>query len=91
MKVVFLFILSYIFSGSVFATTLVEIGAAPGIANTIQNTGSFQKGQMLDKVKEQIKEYEKAKHSQFKNLESANPQPASSNISNPDFSFCFNF
>lgn len=68
MKSLVSLIFCFAFPYSVLAMTLGEIGAATGIANTLQGTATIQPKKILDKTKEAVKEYEDVQKNQLKSM-----------------------
>lgn len=68
MKVVFFFLLSWVFSFSVFASTLGEMGAAAAIAGELQKTGQANLAPLVDQVKEKVKQYEQTQQERLADI-----------------------
>ena len=63
------------FPSSVFANTLGEVGAAAGIANTLQGTAQIQSKGILDKAKQTVQNYEEAQNNKLTNINAINSEP----------------
>ena len=66
MQVFFFFTFSLVFSQSVSAVTLGEVGAAAGVASTLQGTAQTQQKGTLDKVKQTVQHYEQNQEQKIK-------------------------
>ena len=78
MQVFFFFILSFVFSHHTLAMTLGEVGAAAGIASTLQGTAQTQPKDTLDKVKQTVQNYEQIQQQQMEEAQNISAQTVSS-------------
>ena len=68
MRGLFFLFLALFFSFSIFASTLIEMGAATAIANKLQETGQAQQAPLVKQVKEQVEQYEAAEKNKMESL-----------------------
>ena len=91
MRLVFLFVFSSICSSGVFASTIIEMEAAGGIASTLQETVQSQPANLIQGARETVQKHEETQNRRLANIEAVNlgleaPSPSQTEQKSPPFS-----